>query len=365
MKTFVAANIGQAGAHRNPRPGAARQQSGRDVGGYSGIREPGDGRPVLAVHDGAGGGYDQGLLIAASFLGGGFKVIAPSRFGYLRTPVPVDASPAAQADAHAALLDWLGVDKAVVVGVSAGAPSATQLALRHPDRVAALILVVPGLNAPGHRVEVDQSFTSRLVAHTVMAGADFAWWSAMKFAPAVDARALPRRAAGDRGGGAGRRASGGQQGHRKCVAGLRAPARTSDREHGRFGILAGRSDPRTDADHRCCRRPLQYPAPGRATWPRACRAPGSSCSRPVAISWSAARTRSAGQSPISSPRLASGWCQGSVSCAVDQHEHHSCRRAINPLKRTATFSAASRWCAQRSSGGSRWTRSRRCPRAIS
>ena len=142
----------------------------------------GDGRPVLVVH-GAGGGYDQGLLIAASFLGRGFKVIAPSRFGYLRTPVPADTSPAAQADAHAALLDRLGVDKAIVVGVSAGVPSATQLALRHPDRVAALILVVPGLNAPGHRVEVDKSLTSRLVTRVVMAGADFAWWSAMRVAP--------------------------------------------------------------------------------------------------------------------------------------------------------------------------------------
>ncbi len=142
----------------------------------------GDGRPVLAIH-GAGGGYDQGLMIAAGFLGLGFRVIAPSRFGYLRTPVPPDASPAAQADAHAALLDSLGVDKAVVIGVSAGAPSATQLALRHPDRVAALILVVPGLNAPGHKVQVDQSFGSRLVARIIMAGADFAWWSAMKIAP--------------------------------------------------------------------------------------------------------------------------------------------------------------------------------------
>lgn len=35
----------------------------------------------------------------------------------------------------------------------------------------------------GHKVEVDQSLTSRLVARVVMAGADFAWWCAMKIAP--------------------------------------------------------------------------------------------------------------------------------------------------------------------------------------
>ena len=51
-----------------------------------------------------------------------------------RTAMPVDASPAAQADAHLALMDALGIDRAVVLGVSAGAPSAMQLALRHPDR---------------------------------------------------------------------------------------------------------------------------------------------------------------------------------------------------------------------------------------
>jgi 2-hydroxy-6-oxonona-2,4-dienedioate hydrolase len=61
----------------------------------------GTGTPLLSIH-GADGGYDQGLLIAAALMGDGFEAIAPSRFGYLRTPVPSDASPAAQADAYAA-----------------------------------------------------------------------------------------------------------------------------------------------------------------------------------------------------------------------------------------------------------------------
>jgi pimeloyl-ACP methyl ester carboxylesterase len=142
----------------------------------------GGGPAVLALH-GAGGGYDQGLMIAGAFLGDGFKVIAPSRFGYLRTPVPRDASPAAQADAHAALLTALGLDRAIVLGLSAGAVSATQLALRHPDRVAALILVVPGLNAPRDEVRLDRSLGSRIVIRMIMSGADLAWWSAMKAAP--------------------------------------------------------------------------------------------------------------------------------------------------------------------------------------
>jgi pimeloyl-ACP methyl ester carboxylesterase len=46
----------------------------------------------------------------------------------------VDASPSAQADAHAALMTELKVDKAIVVGISAGARSALELAIRHVSR---------------------------------------------------------------------------------------------------------------------------------------------------------------------------------------------------------------------------------------
>ena len=48
--------------------------------------EAGEGPPVLVIH-GAGGGFDQGLDIGEGFLQRGFRVIAPSRFGYLRTPL--------------------------------------------------------------------------------------------------------------------------------------------------------------------------------------------------------------------------------------------------------------------------------------
>ncbi len=102
----------------------------------------GDGPPVLVVH-GAGGGFDQGLEMAEPLVASGFRVVAMSRFGYLRTPLPDDASPAAQADAHACLLDVLDIPRVAVVGASAGAPSAMQFALRHPGRTSALVLVVP------------------------------------------------------------------------------------------------------------------------------------------------------------------------------------------------------------------------------
>ena len=105
-------------------------------------QQAGQGMPLLMIH-GSGGGHDQGMAWAKPLTARGIRVIAMSRFGYLRTPRPADASPETQADAHACLLDALGIGTAAVVGVSAGGPSALQTAIRHPQRVAALALVVP------------------------------------------------------------------------------------------------------------------------------------------------------------------------------------------------------------------------------
>ena len=99
----------------------------------------GKGSPVLFIH-GAGGGHDMGRLIARR-IGDDFFWICPSRFGYLRTPIPQNASFEAQADAYAALLDHLHIEKAAIIGLSIGGPSALLFALRHPDRCAALVLM--------------------------------------------------------------------------------------------------------------------------------------------------------------------------------------------------------------------------------
>ena len=47
----------------------------------------GEGLPVLLVH-GAGGGYDQVRLIGENYVVDGHRVIAPSRFGYVRSSIP-------------------------------------------------------------------------------------------------------------------------------------------------------------------------------------------------------------------------------------------------------------------------------------
>jgi 2-hydroxy-6-oxonona-2,4-dienedioate hydrolase len=150
--------------------------------GFIEYQEAGTGVPLLAIH-GSGGGYDQGMAFAGALAHQGIRVIAMSRFGYLRTPMPDDASAAAQADAHVCLLDALGIRQAGILGGSAGAPSALQMAIRHPDRVSALVLLVPLAYKPGALADSAPPL-SPLVENLLMrlVGSDFVFWSALHVA---------------------------------------------------------------------------------------------------------------------------------------------------------------------------------------
>jgi pimeloyl-ACP methyl ester carboxylesterase len=107
--------------------------------------ECGAGEPVLVSH-GIFHGCD-GALPSVRGLVTDRRVIAPSRFGYLGSPVPIKATPADQADTFVSLLDRLGVGRIDVLSSSAGTTSALQLALRHPDRVKHLVIMSG--NLPG------------------------------------------------------------------------------------------------------------------------------------------------------------------------------------------------------------------------
>ena len=150
----------------------------------------GDGPTVLVVH-GAGGGFDQGLEFAQPLVQSSFRVVAMSRLGYLRTPLPTDASAAVQADAYACLLDALDIRRAAVVGASAGAPSSMQFALRHPDRTAALVLLVPAayIPRPGGAPPMQTPPGTEFLFDTALRS-DFLFWAATQLARQTVIRAI-------------------------------------------------------------------------------------------------------------------------------------------------------------------------------
>ncbi|MCC7010069.1 MAG: alpha/beta fold hydrolase [Acidobacteria bacterium] len=140
--------------------------------------ERGDGDPVLVLH----GIFHNcvGGLLSVRDLFPGRRIVAPSRFGYLGSAMPPNATPAAQADALAALLDVLEIDRIDVVGLSAGATPALQLALRHPEKVKHLVVLVG--NLPGSPTAVVQPSWAKLFNR------QFPLWALRTLAPSTMAR---------------------------------------------------------------------------------------------------------------------------------------------------------------------------------
>ncbi|MDO9263618.1 MAG: alpha/beta hydrolase, partial [Desulfosalsimonadaceae bacterium] len=100
----------------------------------------GDKGPYLMVMHGGPGGYDQTAALFGDMFGKGFRIISWSRPGYIRTPLEVAKTYEEQADAAAALLNALNIDRVAVLGYSAGGPPAVYFATRYPERAWALIL---------------------------------------------------------------------------------------------------------------------------------------------------------------------------------------------------------------------------------
>ena len=97
--------------------------------------------PYILVLHGTPGGHNQSFF-AEDFEREGFGTITPSRPGYLRTPLETGPGFDAAADACAALLDTLDIERVAGYAVSGGGPTGIEFAARHPDRINALILEV-------------------------------------------------------------------------------------------------------------------------------------------------------------------------------------------------------------------------------
>ena len=100
--------------------------------------DSGEGEVILSVH-GIFGGYDQAYDTCKDFCSD-YRIIAPSRFGYLGSDVSGDGTPARQAAAYVELLDKLGIDKVYLLATSAGGSVAIRFALDYPQRTKGLIL---------------------------------------------------------------------------------------------------------------------------------------------------------------------------------------------------------------------------------
>ncbi|MDO8289235.1 MAG: alpha/beta hydrolase [Parvibaculum sp.] len=127
------------------------------------IMKGNEGPIVLFLH-GMPGGYDQ----APDNLPG-YRLLAPSRPGYLRTPLELGETPAQQAELYIALLDDLGIEDVIVLGVSGGGPSALEFAANFPERTNALIMMEA----------ISQRFPNNGEMSSLMTS-DYLYWSMFK-----------------------------------------------------------------------------------------------------------------------------------------------------------------------------------------
>jgi len=127
----------------------------------SGTRGP----VILSIHGGLGGA-DQARLIANWLNTSTYRILSPSRPGYLGTSLDSGKTFEQQADLLAALLDHLKIENVAVLCFSAGGPPAYQFAMRHPDRVWALV-AVSSISGYYHMPETDGPITQAIFMSTL------------------------------------------------------------------------------------------------------------------------------------------------------------------------------------------------------
>jgi pimeloyl-ACP methyl ester carboxylesterase len=126
-------------------PLMTRHQLDLAIGSVSAL-SIGEGPDVLLIH-GLGATKSSWLDLAASLVQQGNRVIVPDLPGFGASSKPARGSYTAPwfAEAMLQLMDALGVEQADIVGNSLGGRVAIELALRHPERVGALVLLCPAV----------------------------------------------------------------------------------------------------------------------------------------------------------------------------------------------------------------------------
>jgi pimeloyl-ACP methyl ester carboxylesterase len=121
----------------------------------------GDGPALLLLHAGVTDSRSWDPLVA--HLGAGVRTIAYDRRGFGETTY--DPAPHRGVDDALAVLDAEGVESALVIGASNGGRRAVDLALAHPERVSALVLIGAGVSgAPEEHPSIYPERVQRLYA---------------------------------------------------------------------------------------------------------------------------------------------------------------------------------------------------------
>ena len=129
----------------------------------------GDKGPVLMSVHGSPGGYDQNILSSDAF-----RILMLSRPGYLRTPLSVGQTAAEQATAYSELLEVLGIQKVVVMGISGGGPSSMEFAAKFPEKTLGLI----AFEAVSYSEDYANKFPDD---ESMMNGSDFSMWAGLYY----------------------------------------------------------------------------------------------------------------------------------------------------------------------------------------
>ena len=132
--------------------------------------------PTVLISHGITGGVDHAEYVVTKWRNfeERYRFVYVSRFGYLESSLPDNATPRLQAAAYRDLLDHLGIERTFVVGNSAGGAAAMWFAIDYPGRTSGLILLSSAVPGP------DPDHIPKLVRER-----DFIYWSAIKLAPDV------------------------------------------------------------------------------------------------------------------------------------------------------------------------------------
>jgi len=153
-----------------------------DVGGVRlNVEEAGSGAPLTLLH-GFTGRASAWLPFAERWPG--FRLVAVDLIGHGDSDSPPDLAHYRMpqcVDDLAALLDALGLERTALLGYSMGGRTALHFALRHPQRLSALVLesASPGISDPSERlarVRSDEELADRIERDGVEAFVDY-WQS--------------------------------------------------------------------------------------------------------------------------------------------------------------------------------------------